>query len=69
MSYKNRNSINLHIFGGEVYEERVERFWYTASVFDPLQQRKNDLPVVDAAPDVLLLVVVRVHAIALEYQT
>lgn len=62
-------SINLNVFGGEVYEEGVKRFWYTASVFDPFQQWKYNFPVVDTAADVLLLVVVRVHSISLGYLT
>lgn len=61
------NSVNLDIFGGEVYEEGLKWFWYTASVFDPFQQWQNDFPVVDTAADVLLLVVVRVHSITLGY--
>lgn len=61
------NSVYLNIFGGKMYEEGVKRFWYTASVFDPFQQWKYNFPVVDTAADVLVLVVVRVHSIALSY--
>lgn len=52
-----------------MHEEGVKWFWYTASVFDLLQQRKHNFPVMNAAADVLLLVVVRVHSITLCYQT
>lgn len=62
-------SINLNIFGGKVYEEGVEWFGYTASVFDPFQQWKYKFPVVNTAANVLLLVVVRVHSITLCHQT
>lgn len=62
---RNENIINLNIFGGKVYKERVKRFWYTASVFDLLQQWKGNFPVVDTAANVLLLVIVGVHSIPL----
>lgn len=61
------DGINLNIFGVEVNEERLEWLWYAASVFDPFQEWKDRLPVVDTATNVLLLVVVRVHAITLGY--
>lgn len=48
-----------------MYKERVKRFWYTASVFDLLQQWKGNFPVVDTAANVLLLVIVGVHSIPL----
>lgn len=62
---RNENIVNLNIFGGKVYKERVKRFWYTASVFDLLQQWKGNFPVVDTAANVLLLVIVGVHSIPL----
>lgn len=63
--YLDENMINLNIFGRKVYKERVEGFRYTASVFDLLQQWKDNFPVVDTAADILLLVIVGVHTIPL----
>lgn len=59
--------INLNILGLKVHEEGLKWFWYTASVFDLVQQRTYNFPVVDTAADVFLLVVVRVHSITLGY--
>lgn len=50
--------MNLNVFRGKVYEERVEGLRYTASVLHSLQQRLDNLPVVETAADVLLLVVI-----------
>lgn len=41
-----------------MYEEWVKGFRYAASVFDLVQKWEDNLPVVDTAADVLLLVVV-----------
>lgn len=50
-----------------MYEEGVEWFGYTASVFDPFQQWEDNLPVVDTAADILLLLIVRIYSITLGY--
>ena len=60
---------NLNIFGGKVLEERVEEFGYAASVFDAVQQWKDNFPVVDTAADVVLLIRERVHCFTLVCQT
>lgn len=57
--------MNLNIFRREVHEEGLEGLWYTSSAFDFLQQGENSSPVMDTAPDVFFLVVIRVHAITL----
>lgn len=61
----NRKCNNLNVFGWKVYEKGVERFRYTMLIFDPFQQRMYDFPVVDTAANVLRLVIVRAHSIAL----
>lgn len=48
-----------------MYEEGVEWFRYTAPVFDPFQEWQDNVPVVDAAADVLLLVIIGLYSITL----
>lgn len=50
-----------------MYEEGVEWFGYTASAFDPFQHWEDNLPVMDTSANVLLLIIVRVHAITLGF--
>lgn len=60
---------DLNISGRKVYEEGVEGFGYTASVFDPFQKWQDNFPVVDTAADVLLLVIVRINYVTLDCET
>lgn len=48
----------LNMFGWKVNKEGIRGFGYVAPDFDLFQQRQNKFPVVNAAANILLLVIV-----------